>query len=172
MGRRWGDRLLVAAAAVLVAVVALDAVRGRLERRADEQRRASTVAQLAAAAPPERVSLRGSPETAFLPRCPVRRLSLALVRGPAVVLRYRGAFPCQLRLPQLEATVRDRTGTLLYRGPALRPHALSGNLGNGAERSAPLVPGLLHCDVQTSLDVEVRGAGLAARGVTRCRGTP
>ena len=137
MGRRWGDRLLVAAAA-----------------------------------PPERVSLRGSPETAFLPRCPARRLSLALVRGPAVVLRYHGAFPCQLRLPQLEATVRERTGTLLYRGPALRPHALSGNLGNGARRSAPLVPGLLHCDVQAPLVVTLRGPGLEARGVTRCRGTP
>jgi hypothetical protein len=170
VGRRWVDRLLVAAAAVLVAVVAADALRGRGDQR-PEPRRASPVAQLAAAAPPERVSLRGSPETAFLPRCPVRRLSLTVIRGPAVVLRYRGPFPCQLRLPQLEATVRERTGNLLYRGPALRPHALSGNLGNGAERSAPLMPGLLHCDVQAPIRLEVRGGGLAAHGVTRCRGT-
>jgi hypothetical protein len=160
----------LAAAAVLVAAVAVDALRGHGHRRS-EPRRPVAAARLAAAAPPERVSLRGSPETAFLPRCPARRLSLTVARGPALVLRYRG-FPCQLRLPRLEATVRDSGGKLVYRGPALRRNALAGNLGNGAERSAPLVPGLLHCDVQAPLVVEVRGAGLAARGVTRCRGTP
>jgi hypothetical protein len=171
MGRRWGDRLLVIAAAALVAVVAVDALRGRSERRAEPRRPAASAQLAAAAAPPERVSLRGSPETAFLPRCPARRLSLAVARGPALVLRYRGG-PCQLRLPPLQATVRDPAGKLLYRGPALRRRALGGNLGNGAERSAPLVPGLLHCDVQAPVAVEVRGGGLAARGVTRCRGTP
>jgi hypothetical protein len=169
VGRKWVDRLLVAAAAVLVAVVALDSLRGRSEHRAGP-RRPAAAAELVAAAPPVRVSLRGSPETAFLPPCPVRRLSLAVVRGPALLLRYRGG-PCQLRLPRLQATVRDRAGRLLYRGPALRRHALAGNLGNGAVRSAPLVPGLLHCDVQAPLAIEVRGAGLAAHGVTRCRGT-
>ena len=158
------------AAAALVVVVAADALRGRFDRDA-EPPRPSPPAELAVAAPPERVSLRGSPETAFLPRCSARGLSLAITRGPTLRLRYRG-FPCQLRLPRLEATVHDPVGTLLYRGPALRRHALTENLGNGAERSAPLVPGLLHCDVQAPIVVEVRGGGLHARGVTRCRGTP
>jgi hypothetical protein len=173
MRRSRIDRLLVGAAVALLVVVAADALNGlgRGDRSATPRPSPPTPPSVYASAPPERIALRGSPETLFLPTCSPRGLSLTVVPGPALLLRYRGG-PCQLRRLRLEAVVRDPSGKLLYRGPALRSDALAGNIGNGAERTAPLVPGLLHCDVQAPLAIEVRGAGLAARGVTRCRGTP
>ena len=92
--------------------------------------------------------------------------------GPRLVL-IRSGPPCHLAPLRPEATVRDRTGRLLYRGPALGRRALGGvNLAGSQGISAPLLPGVLQCDVQGPVRIVVRGGGLVAGGAIHCRGSP
>ena len=173
---RIRDALLFAGVAALVVVAALDSVRAhRPAHHAQARDRSSVTRALAAppAAAPPLVALRGSPETAFLPDCRRGggvRLSIE-AGGPRLVLRRSGGR-CHLPPLHFEATVRNRAGTLLYRGPALAREGLGGaNLAGPATLSAPLLPGLLRCDVQAPVWIVVRGAGLSTAGAIRCRGS-
>jgi hypothetical protein len=163
MRRRWVDAVLVAAACALALAVAVDALRGSSSHG---RPRAPAVPP---AAVPDRVALRGSPETAFLPRCAPERLRLAIATGPRLVLRYRGGR-CHLARLELRATVRDDAGTIVYEGAAVEPGALAGNLAGAVVLTAPLLPRELRCRLPLPLRVRVAGAGLAAGGTVRCRG--
>jgi hypothetical protein len=110
---------------------------------------------------------------AFLPNCGRDGTSLWIQpRGPRLVL-VRSGPPCHLAPLRPEATVRDQTGRLLYRGPALGRRGLGGvNLAGTQGISAPLLPGVLRCDVQGLVRIVVRGGGLVAGGAIHCRGSP
>jgi hypothetical protein len=158
--RRWLDRLLLAGACALVVAVAVDALR---PHHAASPARTRAVA--APAGVPERVALRGSPETAFLPTCRLASLRLAVVRA-SVELRYRGGR-CHLPPLGLRATVRDRAGNVVYRGRAVPHWGLAGNLAGAATLTARLAPEVLRAQGR-ELSVRVAGRGLAAAGRIRC----
>jgi hypothetical protein len=151
------DRLLVLAAAALLIAISFDAVRHRSHSPAPP------AAPTAEAAPPPapvpaRVRLVPS-TTAFLPRCPAADLHLALGPGPTLTLHFVGTR-CHVPPLHLRAVVRDATGAVAYRGPALAHEDLSGNYaGEGVARAQLLAP----CG-----DVTVSGSGLSASGTIRC----
>jgi hypothetical protein len=153
--------VLVAGVCALVAAVAVDALRSHHGRTPPA--RAAAAAPVTPAGVPERVALRGSPETAFLPTCRLSSLHLALVRA-SVGLHYRGGR-CHLPPLGLEATVRDRAGTVIYHGRAVPHWALAGNLAGEASLSARLAPEVLRANGH---DVSVSGRGLAAASRIRC----
>jgi hypothetical protein len=168
---RVRDVLLFACVGALGLAAAVDAVRSHQHVRGAPAPRRAPAPPPAAAAPPL-VALRGSPETAFLPDCRRGdvRLSIESVRRELVLRRSGGR--CHLPALRFEATVSDGLGTLLYRGPALARGGFEGaNLAGPGTVAAPLLPGLLHCDVQAPLRIVVRGGGLSARGAIRCRGS-
>ena len=176
--RRLADLLLVAVVAALGVAVVGDALRSRLDgaespSAATRNVRPAAVTAGQSARAPLRISLHSSPETTFLPDCRRGHSWLSIDRrGRGLVFRYAGE-PCHLPPLHLVATVRDARGTLLYHGPALGRGGLAGaNLAGPSSVSAPLLPGVLHCDVQVPVDVVVRGRGLEASGVMRCRGSP
>jgi hypothetical protein len=159
-GRRL-DRAIVAAVVLVLAAGAFDTLLGKHGARRPAE------PALPAAAVPERVALRGSPETAFLRTCPDSRLRLSLVAGPRVRLLYAGGR-CHLPSLRLVAIVR-RGRAVVYRGPAVEEGALAGNLAGRAELLAPLLPGLLRCESREPLTVEVRARSLSASGEVTCR---
>lgn len=173
------DLALLGVVGALVTVAAVDAVRPHGQRHPPPPR-ARTVPRVAAvvralqpAATPARVSLHSSPDMAFLPSCRRDGMSLWIEpRGRRLVL-VRSGRPCHLTPLRPEATVRDRTGRLLYRGPALGRRGLGGvNLAGSQGISALLLPGMLRCDVQGLVRIVVRGGGLVAGGAIHCRGSP
>jgi hypothetical protein len=123
------------------------------------------VAEAGPAPVPEHVRLVPS-TTAFLPRCARRSITLSLLPGPQLALRYYGP-PCHLPPLRLRALVRDARGRVVYRGPALAHEELSGNFAASSEARAPLVIGCR----SGRLFVTVSGSGLHASGSARCRGS-
>ena len=175
--RRVADVVLFALVAALGLAILGDALRSRLDRPGQPPPAVRQAPPPRATAPPlasapVRVSLHSSPETTFLPDCRRGRSRLSVDRrGRRLVFRYAGE-PCHLPPLRFVATVRDAGGALLYRGPALGRGGLrSANLAGPSSVSAPLLPGVLHCDVQAPVDVVVRGRGLEASGRMRCRGS-
>jgi hypothetical protein len=171
------DVVLLGLVGALVTIASVDAVRSHRHAPRPHVEGAPVAAAvartLAPAAAPRRVSLHSSPDMAFLATC--RRPGMALwiePRGPQLVLARSGP-PCHLPRLALEATVRNQAGRLLYRGPALRAGELGGvNLAGNQAVSAPLLPGVLRCDVQGPVRIVVRGSGLVAGGAIHCRGSP
>jgi hypothetical protein len=109
---------------------------------------------------------------AFLPDCRRSRATLAIDSRRRRLVFRRAGGRCHLPPLQFVATVRTPSGRLLYRGPAVAGRRLAGaNLAGDAVLSAPLLPGLLQCDVQGPVLVVVRGHGLAAAGAIHCRGS-
>lgn len=178
------DRLLIGLALLLVAAVAVDAMRGHGERGAPAALSqpqkpppkvpASTVAaqsemsdpEIGAppAAVPERVRLVPS-STAFMRNCSSGSLRLSVGPGPTVSLTYEGG-PCHVPPLRLHAVVHDAAGRVVYRGPALAYEYLSGNLAGRISRAAPLLFGCRSRPLQAT----VTGSGLRASGSVRCRG--
>jgi hypothetical protein len=178
------DRLIVAAALVLVAVVAVDALRGhggssRSSQSSFPQPTSTTVAttknstqvqvveqssSLGEAPVPSLVRLIPS-STAFLPNCPTRTLALRVVPGPALQLHFMGSR-CHVPPLHLHAVVRDSRGRVVYAGLALAHEGLSGNYAGEGVTRAPLVVGCR----STPLFATVTGSGLTADGPIRCRG--
>lgn len=173
---RARDVLLFAGVAALVIAAAVDAVRARTPG-SEAHRQRSVVAQAPSvagppAAVPPLVALRGSPETAFLPDCRRGDVELSIARGGTRLVLRRSGGRCHIPALHFEATVRARSGALLYRGPALAREGLEGaNLAGPATVSAALLPGLLRCDVQGPVRIVIRGAGLSTSGATHCRGS-
>ncbi len=151
------DRLLVLAAAALLIAISLDALKHRPQSAAPP----ATQAREAAPPPapvPERVRLVPS-TTAFLPRCPAADLHLAVGPGPTLTLHFAGTR-CHVPPLHLHTVVRDGTGAVAYRGPAMSHEYLSGNYaGEGVAHARLLGP----CG-----DVTVSGSRLSASGTTRC----
>ncbi|HET7566690.1 MAG TPA: hypothetical protein VFJ91_01750 [Gaiellaceae bacterium] len=149
------DRLLVLALAALVAVVAWTGLRG-----GGGSQPAPPPARAAAARPPapvpRLVQLHPS-STSYLPRCPVGDLQLALARGGTLVLRFAGGR-CHLPPLHLRVVERDAAGRVVYRGPALRYEALSGNFAGSGVRRARLVR------AAGAATAVVAGSGLSASG--------
>jgi hypothetical protein len=177
---RPSDLALLGVVGALVTIAAVDAIRSHRHAPPPPPRAARTVPRVAAvvralqpAATPARVSLHSSPDMAFLPSCGRDGMSLWIQpSGPTLVL-LRSGPPCHLAPLRPEATVRDQTGRILYRGPALGRRGLGGvNLAGSQGISAPLLPGVLRCDVQKPVQIVVRGGGLAAGGTIHCRGSP
>ena len=107
---------------------------------------------------PVRVRLVPS-STAFLPRCPAADLHLALGPGPTLTLHFAGTR-CHVPPLHLRAVVRDATGAVAYRGPAMGHEYLSGNYaGEGVAHGRLLAP----CG-----EVTISGSGLSASGTIRC----
>jgi hypothetical protein len=172
------DRILVAAALVLVLAVAADALRGRggsspsssVPPAATEATtttlqvvpKAVVRSSLGEAPVPKLVRLLPS-STAFLPTCPTRSLTLRVVPGPALQLRFEGSR-CHVPPLHLHANVRDARGRLVYSGPALAHEDLSGNYAGEAVVRARLLVGCR----STPLFASVAGSGLAADGPVRC----
>jgi len=151
------DRLLVLAAAALLIAISLDALR-RHPQTAAPAPAATAESALPPAPVPERVRLVPS-TTSFLPRCPATDLHLALGPGPTLTLRFAGTR-CHVPPLHLRAVVRDATGAVTYRGPAMAHEYLSGNYaGAGVAHARLLAP----CG-----DVTVSGSGLSAAGTVRC----
>jgi hypothetical protein len=175
------DLALLGVVGALVTVAAVDAVRSHRHAPPSRVRRARTappataavVRALQPAAAPARVSLHSSPDMAFLPNCGRDGMGLWIEpSGPRLVL-VRSGPPCHLAQLRPQATVRDETGRLLYRGPALGRRGLGGvNLAGSQGISAPLLPGVLRCDVQKPVQIVVRGGGLVTGGAIHCRGSP
>ena len=157
------DRLLVVAAVVLLVAISWDALTGR-----PGSRPAAAPATTAADAPPpaapvpELVRLVPS-STAFLPRCPVRDLHLAVGPAPELRLRFAGSR-CHVPPLHLRLMLRDADGTVAYRGPALAHEDLSGNYAGSGLGRGRLLGG---CPADR-LVATVRGSGLAASGTIRC----
>jgi hypothetical protein len=151
------DRLLVLAAVALLIAISLDALKHHRRNAAPP----ATTAQEAARPPapvPERVRLVPS-TTAFLPRCPAADLHLELGPGPTLTLHFTGTR-CHVPPLHLRAVVRDATGAVAYRGPAMSREYLSGNYaGEGIAHARLLAP----CG-----DVTISGSGLSASGTIRC----
>ena len=151
------DRLLVLAAAALLVAISVDALK-RHSRRSAPPAATARAAVIPPAPVPERVRLVPS-STAFLPRCLDADLRLVLGPGPTVTLHFTGTR-CHVPPLHLRAVVRDATGAVAYRGPALAHEDLSGNYaGAGVAHGRLLGP----CG-----DVTVSGSGLSASGATRC----
>ncbi|HVP74682.1 MAG TPA: hypothetical protein VMS63_01575 [Gaiellaceae bacterium] len=150
------DRLLVLAAAALLIAISWDAL---AHRRPAARPVATPAARPPPEAPvPERIRLVPS-STAFLPTCPARDLHLSVGPGRALTLRFAGTR-CHVPPLHLRAVVRDATGAVAYRGPAMAHEDLSGNYaGEGIAHARLLAP----CG-----DVTVSGSGLSAGGTTRC----
>ncbi|MGD0714135.1 MAG: hypothetical protein ABSB24_08125 [Gaiellaceae bacterium] len=152
------DRLLVLAAAALLIAISLDALKHGTHKAAPAP---ATTAEAGAPQPapvPAQVRLVPS-TTAFLPRCPAADLHLALGPGRTLTLHFVGSR-CHVPPLRLRAVVRDATGALAYRGPALAHEDLSGNYaGEGVAHARLLAP----CG-----DVTVSGSGLSASGTIRC----
>lgn len=151
------DRLLVLAAAALLIAISLDALKHRPQRAAPPP---ATTAEPAPPPAPVPAQVRLVPSTtAFLPRCPAADLHLALGPGPSLTLHFAGTR-CHVPPLHLRAVVRDATGAVAYRGPALAHEDLSGNYaGEGVAHARLLAP----CG-----DVTVSGSGLSASGTIRC----
>jgi hypothetical protein len=172
------DLALLGVVAALVTVAAVDAVRSQRHApptRVRRARKAPTVAAVIRAlqpATPARVPLHSSPDMAFLPNCGRDGMGLWIQPDGLRLVLVRSGPPCHLAQLRPEATVRDRTGRLLYRGPALGRRGLGGvNLAGTQGISAPLLPGVLRCDVQKPVQIVVRGGGLVAGGAIHCRGS-
>jgi hypothetical protein len=174
---RGHDLLLLTAVGALVLAAGVDAVlrhrdpgRAALAEQPPSTRPTTTSAPPATA--PRLVALRGSPETAFLPDCR-RGLTVSIEGSTPRLVLHRSGGRCHLPPLRFEAIVRDGLGTLRYRGPALGRIGFEGrNLAGPVTVSAPLLPGVLRCDVQAPLRVAVHSSGLAASGAIRCRGSP
>lgn len=177
------DRVLVAAAALLVLAIGADAVRSHLRHRGAAPRPpAPTTTRAVVPIPrdadsemsdpgleieapvPEHVRLVPS-STAFLQNCTARSLRLSLDPGPVLALRYDGP-PCHVPPLHLLAVVRDAKGRLVYRGPALEREDLSGNVAGAHVARAPLAIGCRSLPLYAT----VSGYGLSADGPVRCRG--
>jgi len=152
------DRLLVLAAAALLVAISLDALRHHPHAASSPPATTAEAAALPPAPVPVRVRLVPS-TTAFLPRCPAADLHLTLGPGPALTLRFAGTR-CHVPPLHLRAVVRDATGAVAYRGPAMAHEYLSGNYaGEGVAHGRLLAP----CG-----EVTVSGSGLSASGTIRC----
>ena len=177
------DRLIVAAALVLVAVVAIDGLRGHRSSSSSSQSfpppPRSTHVATRTDTNQAQVEFRASPgeapvpalvrlipsDTAFLPNCPTRSLTLRLVSGPALRLHFVGSR-CHVPPLHLRAEVRDAKGRLVYAGPALAHEDLSGNYAGEGITRAPLLVGCR----STPLFATITGSGLTADGPVRCGG--
>ena len=172
------DRVLIAAALVLVAAIAVDALHkhggGSGSKSATPApapvTTASTTSPSSAApastpgeAPVPRLVRLIPSSTAFLPQCPTRSLTLSIVRGPALQLRFVGSR-CHVPPLHLHAAVRDANGRLVYTGPALAHEDLSGNFAGEAVVRAPLLVGCRSIPLYAT----VSGSGLSADGPVRC----
>jgi len=177
------DRLLIAAALVLAAVIAADALRGHRSSSAPAPAATTAAATLETqtwpahsemslppAPVPERVRLVPS-TTAFLRNCPARSLALGVGPGPILSLSYAGG-PCHVPPLRLHAVVRNAAGRIVYRGPALAHEDLSGNYAGKAEVFATLAPRALAGCRSTPLRATISGSGLRASGPIRCLGGP
>ena len=151
------DRLLVLAAAALLIAISLDALKHGSHTAAPRPATAAEPAPPPAAVPAQ-VRLVPS-TTAFLPRCPAADLHLALGPGPTLTLEFAGTR-CHVPPLHLRAVVRDATGSVSYRGPAMSHEDLSGNYA---------VEGVAHARLLAPCgDVTVSGSGLSASGTIRC----
>ena len=178
------DRLIVAAALVLVAVVAIDSLRGHGGSSQPSQSSESsspppsstitvTTKNSGQVQVEERSSTDEAPvpdlvrlipsDTAFLPNCSTRSLTLRVVPGPALQLQFVGSR-CHVPPLHLRAEVHDAKGRLVYAGPALAHEDLSGNYAGEGVARAPLLVGCR----STPLFATVTGSGLTADGPVRC----
>ena len=157
------DRLLVLAAAGLVALIAWTGLHGASRGPTPAVTTGAAVAPTRSPAPvPEDVRLVPS-STAFLPHCPAADLHLAVGPGPVLRLRFAGSR-CHVPPLRLRAVERDAAGAVVYRGPALEHESLSGNYAvSGAASGHLLGP----CG-RGPLAVTVAGSGLRTRGTVRC----
>jgi hypothetical protein len=173
------DRVLLAAALLLVVAIAADALRGHhSSSQPSSSPPPATSAATTTAPGPAPAKPRSSPaeapvpqlvrlhpsSTAFLPNCPTGTLTLRLVPGPALQLRFAGSR-CHVPPLHLHAQVRDANGRVVYAGPALAHEDLSGNYAGEAVVRAHLVVG---CRSTPSF-ATVTGSGLTADGPVRCR---
>ena len=84
----------------------------------------------------------------------------AAERGKALFSAKATCARCHVPPLHLRAVVRDATGTVAYRGPAMAREYLAGNYaGEGVAHARLLAP----CG-----DVTVSGSGLSATGTIRC----
>ena len=159
------DRVLVAALAVLVVAVAVDALRHRhgSGHASPAPPAATTEPALPPAPVPERVRLVPS-TTAFLPRCAESSIRLTVGPGPFVTLRYAGP-PCHVPPLHLHAIVRTADGHVAYSGPAMAYEDLSGNYAGEGVAHGRLLGG---CRAGAAT-AAVSGSGLSATGSIRCR---
>ncbi len=164
--RRIADRLVAGAAFVVVAAVAVDAVRGHRSAApppSPPPPTTTTAAQVRVAPVPVRIRLVPS-STAFMRACVPARARLALAPGPRLVLRYEGP-PCHLAPLALRAVVRWHDAKRLYDGPATARDALAGNYADGLTADARLVGPASVCGGHAVIS----GAGLVADGTIVCR---
>jgi hypothetical protein len=158
------DRVLVVAAAVLIAAISWDALTGR--PASGPAAPPATTAAAHAAPPeapvPELVRLVPS-STAFLPRCPAGDLHLAIGLARELTLRFAGSR-CHVPPLRLRLVLRRADGLVVYRGPALAHEDLSGNYAGSGLARARLLGG---CPAG-HLVATVHGSGLAASGTIRC----
>jgi hypothetical protein len=183
VSRRVLDRLLIAAALGIVALVAASALAPHFrhtDREAAAERAAATTFTTAPKPDPTSISivvghsdiaLHASPETTFLRLCRFDRLDIGVRPGPRLVLRYDGP-PCHLPELDLMAAVRDVRGDYVHRVEALPPQAFPPNLAGRQTLSTPLLPGLLRCWSGRPLGLRVNLRGTAISGTIRCRVHP
>jgi hypothetical protein len=158
------DRLLVVAAAVLIAAISWDALTGRPSSSPAPPVTTRGAAATPPEAPvPELVRLVPS-STAFLPRCPAGDLRLAIGLARELTLRFAGSR-CHVPPLHLQLVLRRSDGMVVYRGPALAHEELSGNYAGSGLARARLLGG---CP-PGRLVATVSGSGLHASGTVRCR---
>jgi hypothetical protein len=182
VSRRWVDRLLIAAALGIVALVAASALASHFrsttrveaiattphppplgaEARSDPTSISIVVGQ-------SDIALHASPETTFLRLCRFDRLDIGVRPGPRLVLGYDGP-PCHLPELDIQAAVRDVHGRYVRVVDALPPHPFPPNLAGHQTLSTPLLPGLLRCWSGRPLGLRVNLRGTAISGTIRCRG--
>jgi hypothetical protein len=179
--RRLLDRLLIAAALGIVALVVASALAPHFRHTAREAAaEPASVGTTALKPDPTSISivvghsdiaLHASPETTFLRLCRFERLDFGVRPGPKLVLRYDGP-PCHLPELDLTAAVRDVHGDFVHRVQALPPQPFPPNLGGRQTLSTPLLPGLLRCWPGRPLGLRVNLRGTAISGTIRCRVQP
>jgi hypothetical protein len=160
--RNRSDRVLIAALAVLVVVVAATALRHGRGSSETAPPALTGDASLPRAPVPERVRLVPS-STAFLPRCANASIRLTVGPGPVVSLRYAGR-PCHVPPLHLHAVLRAANGDVTYAGPALSYEDLSGNYAGEGAAHGPLLGA---CRTRSATAV-VTGSGLSASGSVSC----
>ena len=174
MPRRWLDRVLVAAAVLLVAGVAVDSLASR-GHRAPALRAAPTTTSAPEPFITQNLSIEAlapqqsrSRETRFRMLCAFSRLTFDVRPGPVAHLDYLGP-PCRLPRFAIQAAVRDPEGHFVRRVPALVPGTFVARLGGDSSLEAPLAPGLLRCRSGRPPDLGPADGGKLVRGTIRCR---
>jgi hypothetical protein len=181
VSRRVLDRLLIAAALGIVALIAASALAPHF-RHTTREAVGEPSLRLGRPLKPDPTSisivvgqsdiaLHASPETTFLRMCRFDRLDLAVRRGPRLQLHYDGP-PCHLPELDIDAAVADVRGEYTHRVEALPPHPFPPNLAGDQTLSTHLLPGLLRCWSGPPLGLRVNLRGTAITGTIRCRVQP